>query len=116
MVGNTAFTTPSGLAKARFTFGEMGDQSLTFSVSRTVADDKDVPYDQFATTGGSFGNVDRLTDTTQASVEYGYNPLGNDLVDFTANLSYAIRRSNMTMCRGLRHWKARRASLSLWAR
>ena len=92
VVGNTAFTTPSALAKARFTFGEMGDQSLTFSVSRTVADDKDVPYDQFATTGGSFGNVDRLTDTTQASVEYGYNPLGNDLVDFTANLSYADQK------------------------
>ena len=92
VVGNTAFTTPSGLAKARFTFGEMGDQSLTFVVSRTVADDKDVPYDQFATTGGSFGNVDRLTDTTQASVEYGYNPLGNDLVDFTANLSYADQK------------------------
>lgn len=91
-VGNTAFTTPSGLAKAKFTFGEMNDHALTFSYSRTVADDKDVPYDQFATSGGMFGNVDRVTDTSQASVQYDYDPSGNDLVDFSAILSYADQK------------------------
>lgn len=91
-MGNTAFATPSGLAKARFTFGEMNDHALTFSYSRTLADDKDVPYDQFATSGGMFGNVDRVTDTTQASVQYDYDPVDNDLIDFAANLSYADQK------------------------
>lgn len=86
-IGNSAFRTPSGLAKARFTFGEDDAHTLTFSHARTVADDKDVPYDQFGTDGGNFGNVDRLTDTATSVVEYRYNP-ASDLVDLRANLSY----------------------------
>ena len=88
VIGNSAFQTPSYLAKAKFTFGQDDAQSLTFSQSRTVADDKDVPYDQFDTTGGSFGNVDRLTDTAQSVLEYRYNP-ASALIDLRANLSYA---------------------------
>ncbi|MBY6162487.1 TonB-dependent receptor [Mameliella alba] len=87
-IGNSAFRTPSGLAKAKFTFGEADAHELTFSYSQTVADDKDVPYDQFATTGGTFGNVDRLTDTRQAVIDYRYNP-ASDLIDLRLNLSYA---------------------------
>jgi hemoglobin/transferrin/lactoferrin receptor protein len=87
-IGNSAFRTPSYLAKGKFTFGENDDQSLTLSHSSTVADDRDVPYDQFDTTGGAFGNVDRLTDTTQTVLEYRFNP-ANDLIDLRANLSYA---------------------------
>lgn len=87
-IGNSAFNTPSWLAKAKFTFGETGDHSLTFSHSQTVADDKDVPYDQFVTDGGVFGNVDRLTDTAQTALIYRFNP-ASDLVDLQANLSYA---------------------------
>ena len=60
-IGNSAFRTPSYLAKGKFTFGQDDAHSLTFSHSSTVADDKDVPYDQFDTSGGSFGNVDRFT-------------------------------------------------------
>ncbi len=90
-IGNSAFRTPSGLAKARFTFGEDNSHALTFSYSQTVADDKDVPYDQFATTGGTFGNVDRLTDTRQAVANYSYNP-ASDLIDLRANLSFADQR------------------------
>ncbi|WP_152466762.1 TonB-dependent receptor plug domain-containing protein [Sulfitobacter sp. THAF37] len=88
VIGNSAFQTPSYLAKGKFTFGQDDAQSLTFSHSRTVADDKDVPYDQFDTTGGSFGNVDRLTDTAQTVLEYRFNP-ASDLIDLRANLSYA---------------------------
>ncbi|WP_113910837.1 TonB-dependent receptor domain-containing protein [Roseovarius dicentrarchi] len=87
-IGNSSFRTPSWLAKGKFTFGEDGAQSLSISYSETVADDKDVPYDQFQTTAGSFGRVDRRTDTSQAVVEYRYNP-ANDLIDLRANLSYA---------------------------
>lgn len=98
-IGNSAFRTPSYLAKARFTFGEDGAQSLTFSHSNTLADDKDVPYDQFQTTAGSFGRVDRITDTTQTTLEYRYNP-ANDLIDLRANLSYADQRIDTTYIDG----------------
>lgn len=88
-IPSSDFEAPSALAKARFTFGQDDEQSLMFSYSRTVTDEKDVPYDQFGTTGDQFGNVDRLTDTRQVALEYGYNPVGKDLIDLTANLSYA---------------------------
>ncbi|MDF1872294.1 TonB-dependent receptor [Vannielia sp.] len=90
-VGNSAFRTPSYLAKGKFTFGQDDAHSLTFSHSSTVADDKDVPYDQFDTSGGMFGNVDRLTETIQTVLEYRFNPT-NDLVDLRANLSYADQK------------------------
>lgn len=87
-IGNSAFRTPSWLAKGKFTFGDDGAHSLTFSQSRTVADDKDVPYDQFVTTSDSFGRVDRVTDTRQTVLEYRFDP-GSDLIDLRANLSYS---------------------------
>lgn len=91
VIGNSAFRTPSFLAKGKFTFGQDDAQSLMFSHSQTTADDKDVPYDQFATDGGSFGNVDRLTDTAQTVLEYRYNP-ASKLIDLRANLSYADQK------------------------
>ncbi len=91
-IEDSDFETPSALAKARFTFGEADEHSMMFSYSQTVADEKDVPYDQMGTTGGMFGNVDRLTETRQAVLEYAFNPTGNDLVDLTANLSYADQK------------------------
>ena len=90
-IGNSAFNTPSYLAKGKFTFGQDDAHSIALSHSRTVADDKDVPYDQFGTDGGIFGNVDRLTDTAQTTLEYRYNP-GSDLIDLRANLSYADQK------------------------
>lgn len=99
-IGNSSFTTPSGLIKARYTFGEAMDQSLTFSYSRTVADDKDKPYDQFATSGGSFGNVDRYTDTTQISLRYAWNPADNDMINLDATLSYADQKIDYTYVPG----------------
>ncbi len=87
-IGNSSFETPSYLAKGKFTFGEDDAHSLMFSHSRTVADDNDVPYDQFITTADIFGRVDRETDTRQTVLEYRFNP-GSDMVDLRANLSYA---------------------------
>ena len=87
-IGNSAFNTPSWLAKGRVHFGEAEAHSLMFSHSRTVADDKDVPYDQFITTADAFGRVDRKTDTRQTVLEYRFDP-ANEAVDLRANLSYA---------------------------
>ncbi|GGB99394.1 TonB-dependent heme/hemoglobin receptor family protein [Marivita lacus] len=87
-IGNSAFETPSFLAKGKFTFGQDEAHSLSLSHSQTVADDKDVPYDQFITTADAFGRVDRVTDTRQTVLEYRFNPV-SDLIDLRANLSYA---------------------------
>ncbi|MDP4992992.1 MAG: TonB-dependent receptor plug domain-containing protein, partial [Marivita lacus] len=87
-IGNSAFETPSFLAKGKFTFGQNDAHSLSLGHSQTVADDKDVPYDQFITTADAFGRVDRVTDTRQTVLEYRFNPV-SDLIDLRANLSYA---------------------------
>lgn len=100
VIGNSAFETPSWLAKGRYTFGDLDEHSVTVSYSHTTADDKDVPYDQFVTTSGSFGNVDRYTDTRQASVEYRWTPLGTDLIDLSANLSYADQKIDYSYVAG----------------
>ena len=92
VIGNSAFTTPSGLIKAKLTFGDADEHTATFSYTRTLADDKDVPYDTFNTTGGAFGNVDRVTDTSQAAFQYRYNPSDLDTVDLSATLSYADQK------------------------
>ncbi|WP_420558743.1 TonB-dependent receptor domain-containing protein [Roseovarius sp.] len=98
-IGNSSFETPSFLAKARFTFGQDDAHSLMFSHSRTEADDKDVPFNQFETTPDFFGRVDRLTDTKQTTVEYRFNP-ANDLIDLRANLSYADQKIDNTYIDG----------------
>jgi len=89
---DTAFDLPSGLVKGRFTFGADNDQSVTVSYSDTTTDEKDVPYDTFNTTSNTFGNVDRRTQSRTAVIAYDYAPVGNDLIDLTATLSYADQK------------------------
>lgn len=89
VIGSSAFNTPSWLAKAKYTFGNDRDMSLTFSLSDTNSEDKDVPYDTFQTTDAIFGNVDRSIHSRTAVLAYNFNPVGNDLIDLDVNLSYA---------------------------
>ncbi|KAA0909628.1 ligand-gated channel [Aquicoccus porphyridii] len=91
VIGNSSFELPSWQLKAKKTFGD-GDHSLSFSITETASDDKDVPYDSFMTTGGSFGNVDRKTHQRTATLAYNYNPVGNDMVDLDVILSYADQK------------------------
>ena len=100
VIGNSAFTTPSGLFKGKLTFGEADEHSATFSYTRTLADDKDVPYDTFSTTGGAFGNVDRVTDTAQTAFQYRYNPSDLDLVDVSATLTHADQKIDYSYVAG----------------
>ncbi|MFD2856257.1 TonB-dependent receptor domain-containing protein [Seohaeicola zhoushanensis] len=60
-IGNSAFTLPSGLVKARYTFGQNREHSLTLALSQTQTSDRDVPYDSFVMVADVFGNVDRDT-------------------------------------------------------
>lgn len=99
-VGNTAFNLPSGLIKAKYTFGQNRDQSLTFSLANTTSSDRDVPFDSFTTTADSFGNVDRDTESRTAVLNYNFNPYGNDLIDLDVVLSYADQQINQTYVPG----------------
>lgn len=85
-IGNSQFDLPSFLLKARYSFAE--DHSVMASFTQSKASDRDVPYDSFGTTGGSFGNVDRDTKTQTASFIYNYNP-ESQLVDLDLSFTYA---------------------------
>ena len=99
-IGNSAFTLPSGLVKAKYSFGQDNNQSLTFSFSQTDSSERDVPFDSFTTTTDVFGNVDRDTLSRTAVLSYNYNPLGNDLVDLTVALSYADQQIDQSYVPG----------------
>ncbi|MEQ9259488.1 MAG: TonB-dependent receptor [Roseovarius sp.] len=78
---------PSYLAKARFRFGDMEQHSLTASYTSTRSTETDVPYDSFGLT--NFGNVNRATSSETAMLRYGFDPVGNDLVNLTFQISHA---------------------------
>ncbi|SDX65780.1 TonB-dependent receptor domain-containing protein [Litoreibacter albidus] len=80
---------PSYQLKTKYSFGEDNAHAVTFAYSDTSADDRDVPFDTFTTTGIGFGNVDRQTQSRTTVLGYSYNPTGNDLVDLDVTLSYA---------------------------
>lgn len=78
---------PSGLLKARYTFGAGNDQFVEFSYSKTQQEQFDVPYDQFGTT--PFGNVDRYIENEVATLRYNYNPGDVAWLNVTAELLYS---------------------------
>ena len=80
---------PSGLLKARYSFGENNEQALTLSYTDTRTDERDVPYNAFTGVSDFFGNVNRETHNVTTSLRYEYNPVGNDLINLDVNLSYA---------------------------
>lgn len=78
---------PSWLLKGKFHFGEDREHSFAVSFSETEQDSLDVPYDTFGT--ADFGNVDRFIENQVASLRYNYNPIGNDLIDLSIELTYS---------------------------
>jgi len=89
VIGNSVFKLPSYLLKARYSFGSENSQHVSLTYTDTSTSDRDVPYDTFGVTAGFFGRVDRDTQSRTAILTYGYNPVGNDLIDLTVALSYA---------------------------
>lgn len=87
-IGNSAFALPSYALKLKKTFGD-GDHAVSFSYTDTSSSERDVPYDTFQTTGGSFGNVDRDTKAKTATLKYSFNPADNDLINLDVIASYA---------------------------
>lgn len=94
---------PSYLVKGKLHFGQDDAHSVTASYTSTKASEYDVPYDSFSG-AGAFGstvppgtdNVNRKVSSETAMLRYGYNPVGNDLVDLTAQLSYADEQIDQT--------------------
>ena len=88
-ISNSAFRLPSYLIKGKYSFGDNLEHSITASYNDSYSSERDVPYDSFGTTSGTFGNVDRDIHTRVAGLKYEFNPVGNDLVNFSANLTYS---------------------------
>lgn len=78
---------PSYLLKGKYTFGQDRDQSLTFSFSNTEQEQFDVPFDTFGT--ATFGNVDRLIQNEVVTLRYNFDPLDNNWLNLTAELTHA---------------------------
>lgn len=100
VIANSAFKLPSVLLKGKYTFGTNDDHSIMLSYNNSSSQERDVPYDTFATTGGSFGNVDRDIETKVAVLRYDYRPVGNDLVDLQVNLSYSDQKIDSSYVTG----------------
>ena len=93
-IGNSAFTLPSGLLKAKYSFGDDLQHAFTGSYSETRTSETDVPYDTFLTSDATFGNVDRDVRSRTATFRYTFNPVDNDLVNLDVTLSYADQKIN----------------------
>lgn len=99
-VENSAYELPSWLIKGRVSFGDANAHALTLSLSDTTTAERDVPYDAFGLTGGSFGNVDRDIETTIAALTYEFDPPDNDLVNIAAILSYSRQKIDSSYVAG----------------
>ncbi|MBZ8119766.1 TonB-dependent receptor [Roseovarius sp. LXJ103] len=85
---------PSWLVKGKLTFGEGDAQSVTLTHTETESSQRDVPYDSFGL--ANFGNVDRDVRSATTILRYGFNPVGNDLLDLTLQYSYADEEITQT--------------------
>lgn len=82
-------TLPSWLINTRYTFGDADQHQIGLLLSNTNTDQYDVPYDEWNTTGDSFGNVDRQTDNSVAVLRYEFDSQDNDFVNLQVDLSYS---------------------------
>lgn len=80
---------PSWLINSRFTFGNSGEQQLSFLLSETESEELDVPYDSFSWDNSMFGNVDRRVKDRTAALRYEYASPTSDLLNLHAELSYS---------------------------
>ncbi|MEM7068013.1 MAG: TonB-dependent receptor [Pseudomonadota bacterium] len=77
----------SGIAKGTFHFGEDNEQALRISYQRWQTEAENQQYAQ-TVDSATFGRVDREVTDEQFLVSYENPVLGNDLLDFKAQVSY----------------------------
>ncbi|MEO0566634.1 MAG: TonB-dependent receptor [Pseudomonadota bacterium] len=80
---------PSYLLKGKFTFGNDDAHSVEASFTSAKTNQFDVPFESFTAFPDFIGNVDRDVDSTTLAFKYGYNPVTNDLIDFSLQYSFA---------------------------
>lgn len=91
---------PSYHVGALYTFGDANQHELRATYSDTTSNEEDVPYDSFGLTSGAFGNVDRAVRSRTATLRYSFDSPATDLVNITANLSYADQQIDSTYVAG----------------
>ncbi|MFP4570736.1 TonB-dependent receptor domain-containing protein [Rhodosalinus sp.] len=87
-LAGTDFDRLSGLVKGTFRFGEMQDQALRLSYSRTEGDQEDTTVDQTGGSGG-FGTADVESRDETAVVAYSHAGAGNPWLDLEVTLSWS---------------------------
>ncbi|MTI00178.1 TonB-dependent receptor [Roseibium sp. RKSG952] len=90
-ISDSDFSSMSGLAKARYTFGANDDQSVFASYERWYSDEDNQTYDQIEW-GTGFGDVDRTVTDQTAIIGYENAFSGNDLLDLKAQVSWSDTR------------------------
>jgi hemoglobin/transferrin/lactoferrin receptor protein len=89
---SSGYDLPSWLVNGRLTFGDADQHKISLLLSETSTDERDVPYDTFGTTGGSFGNVDRQTEDRTAVLRYDFDAPDTELVNLRVELSYSDQK------------------------
>ena len=80
---------PNYLLNSRLTFGNDGEQTVSFMYMDTRSSMTDVPYNMFAAGGDIFGNVNRDIHEKTAELAYTFTSPTSDLLDLTVALSYS---------------------------
>jgi len=95
------FRNDTVLLKGRYTFGDDQQHAISGWYNSTHSEDNGVPYDILGLSFGFyFGDVDRVVDSRTAGLRYEFNPIGNDLIDFSATLTYAQQEIDSTYIPG----------------
>ncbi|MEM7732975.1 MAG: TonB-dependent receptor plug domain-containing protein [Pseudomonadota bacterium] len=80
---------PTWLLKGKLRFGSDNEHSIEASYTDAQTSQFNVPFESFTAFPSFVGNVDRFVDSTTLAVKYAYNPVDNDLVDFSLQYSFA---------------------------
>ena len=87
-LASTDFEAPSALVKGVFALDPAGEHTLEASFQYWNTDDSGQQLTQ-TETSPFFGTIDREVTDTTAVLKYAFLPTGNDLIDFSAQISYS---------------------------
>ncbi|MEM7668227.1 MAG: TonB-dependent receptor [Pseudomonadota bacterium] len=91
-IPGSAFDAPSGLVKARLTFGQDDAFAVSGSYQLWTTSEDNAQYEQTTLNNPAFGEVDRTVTDQTATLEFEYAPPDSPLVDLQVLLSYSDTR------------------------
>ncbi|MEM9431374.1 MAG: TonB-dependent receptor [Pseudomonadota bacterium] len=98
-IAGSAFQAPSGLVKAKLTFGDDSAHAISGSYQIWRTDEDEGEYEQTTSGNAAFGLVDRTVTDQTATLKYEYAPPGSNLIDLEVLLSYSdtqVEQENAT--------------------